>query len=343
MAINYAYFDARGKFAEPIFEEILFENKTLSEGLVTFEDDVKAETIFTEEYATAVMQAYTCGEPGATGSFDGFDTIVTPVKVMYYTEFCPDNLRFSRFKRDMAPGAWNVFSSEFEKIVIGGVYSRNISADLENKFWSNVTSGTKAAVAALSATTSQTGVGTQEKALVAATTTGLFDGIVQKMIYNNSNQAQVAGVGARVKVAGTASITAANIKEEYDKIYAAIPAVALDNSIDPVMLYVPKSHKQLINIYNNTPTNFKDAFSVSEDKTKYYFNGVEIHFVPVPENVMIAASKGRLVWATDLTSDFQYIEIDKIANNRDDWFLKSVMTLATHIQGQQYNVLYIGG
>jgi hypothetical protein len=37
--------------------------------------------------------------------------------------------------------------------------------------------------------------------------------ILSKMIYNNSNQAGVAGVGGRIKVAGT-TITNANIKAE---------------------------------------------------------------------------------------------------------------------------------
>ena len=56
MPINYNSVDIRGVAAEPIIEEILFENKTIADGLVTFESDVKAETIFTETSATAVLQ-----------------------------------------------------------------------------------------------------------------------------------------------------------------------------------------------------------------------------------------------------------------------------------------------
>lgn len=340
MAIQYNFVDFRGKAAEPIIEELLFENKTISEGLVTFETDVKAETIFTEASAEAVMQAFTCGEPDSAGTLGGFDAIVTPVKVMYYQEFCPDNLRFSRYKRDMAAGAWNTMSGEFERIVIGGVYAKNISSNVENLFWSNVTSATKTAVSGLTAGTGQTSVSATEKALVLATTTGLFDGIVQKMIYNSSNSAQTASVGGRIKVDGTV-ITAANIKAEYDKIYAAIPAVVLDQA-DAPYIYAPRSHKQLINIYNNNPANFKDAFSVSEDKTTYYFNGVEIKFVPVPENVLIVARKAHLFWATDLEADVNTMKIERIANNREDWFIKSIMTIAAHVGNQAYNVLYVG-
>ena len=55
MAITGNSLDIKGKVVEPIIEEILFENNTLAKGLVTFEDDVKANTIFTEGGADAVQ------------------------------------------------------------------------------------------------------------------------------------------------------------------------------------------------------------------------------------------------------------------------------------------------
>jgi len=341
MAITYNSIDYRGVAVEPILEEILFMNKTVSEGLVTFETDIKAETIFTEASADAVMQAYTCGEPTPQGGTGAFDSIVTPVKVMYYDEYCPDNIRFSRFKTTMAPGAWNNLSTEYERVIIGGVYAANISSDVENKFWNNVTAATKTAVAGLTVGATNSFVSAAEKALVAATPTGLFDGIVQKMIYNTSNPAQTGAVGGRVKVTGaTAGFTTANIQEELNKIYTAIPAVILEQAEAP-LLYLPRQTKQMINIYDNNPSNFKVAFSISEDKTKYYYNGIETAFVPIPANTAIVAKKSHLFWATDLTSDMTYVESDKIANNRDDRYIKSVMTVAAHVGNQQYNVLYV--
>lgn len=339
--ITYNSIDFRGKAAEPIIEELLFENATISEGLVTFEDDVKAETIFTEASAEATMQAYTSGAPVANGDLNAFDVKVSPEKVMYYTEFDPNTLRFSRFKRDMKSGAWEVFSDEFERLVIGGQYAKQISLDAEAKFWSNISAATKTAIAGLTAGAPQTSIGTEEQALAAATATGLFDGIVQTMLYNSSNATGSAAVGGRVKVVGT-TITSSNIKAEYDKLYAAIPAVVLSGAVTPPYIYAPRSHKQLINIYNNNPANPREAFSVSEDKKTYYFNGVEIKFVPLPENVMIAAKKEHLFWCTDLVADVNEMKMDKIANNREDMFLKNIMTLRPHVANQVFNVLYVG-
>jgi hypothetical protein len=68
----------------------------------------------------------------------------------------------------------------------------------------------KTAIAALTAGAPQTSVSATEQAQVAALTASQTDGVLAKLIYNDSNQA-TAGVGGRIKVAGTA-ITNANIK-----------------------------------------------------------------------------------------------------------------------------------
>jgi hypothetical protein len=340
MAISYNVANYRGKEAEPIVEEILFENDTIGKSLVSFETDVKAETIFTETTASATLQAYTSGVPTSAGSLDAFDSIVTPAKVQFYQEFDPNSLRFSRFKRSIKPGAWEIMSTEFEQIVIGGLYARQVSLAAENEFWNGVTAATKTAVAALTAGTAQTSVGSAEKTLVAALTASQTDGIVAKMIYNSSNATQTAGVGQRIKVAGT-TITATNIKAEYDKVYTAILPVVLSNP-EPPRIYAPKSHKQMIIQANNVTTDFTKPFNVSDNMETFFFNGLEIVFVPIPEKVVICAVPSHLVWCTDLESDINLLEMNKIANNREDMFIKHNMTIATHVVNQKFNVLYVG-
>ena len=74
----------------------------------------------------------------------------------------------------------------------------------------------------------------------------------------------------------------------------------------------------------------------------YFYNGIEIKFVPLPENCMVVAIPSNLIWCTDLLSDLNYMEVNKIANNREDQFIKNVFTLAAHVVNQKYNVLYLG-
>ena len=333
MAISATIVDIRGKAFEPVITEILFQNKTVADNLVNFVEDVKANTIFTENTNTVSMQAYVATAPGASGSISLKDTLVTPVKVMYYDEFNPETLRTSRFNRTMAPGAWNIASTEFDKQVLNKL-ALNISADMESKFWNGALAATKSTVAGLTGATngiSGTTVSITEQAKVAAMPTNLFDSVPAFLVYNN------AAVGARVPVTGT-TITSSNIFTEYSKLYAAIPAVVLDNNTGEMpYIYAPKSHKQLINIFNVSET-YRNKFAVEGDK--YFFNGIEIVFVPLAENTLIAALPSAIHWCTDIASDMNFLKIDKINNNREDQFYKVVASVTAHCTNQKFIVLY---
>jgi hypothetical protein len=219
-----------------------------------------------------------------------------------------------------------------------------MSSALETLFWSGVKTTTQTAVAALTAGTAQNQVGAAEKTLIASLTpaggTLQLDGVVSKMIYNSSNATSTPSLGTRVKVAGT-TLTVGNIKAEFDKIYLAIPAEVLAGSEQPT-IYAPKNLKQMIVAANNVVTDFKKPFDVDASATNFYFNGVKIEFVPIPNNVVIAMLKSHVIWATDLESDNNTLKIEKIANNREDMFIKSVMSIGAHVANQKFNVLYVG-
>lgn len=341
MAITTNNLDILGVAAEPILAEVLFTNNTLNKGLVTFETDVKAETIFTEASATATMQQYTSGSPTSDGDLSSWDAKVTPEKVMFYNEFDPEKLRFSRFKRDMPAGAWNNFSNEFERVVIGGIYGRKVSLSAEINFWLSAKSATLTSIAALTAGTDQDEISTAEQAMAAASlgADGQFDGLLTKILYNDSRASGTAGLGERVKVVGT-TITASNIKDEYGKLFKGIPAEILQDGGEKPTIYVPYSHQQLIAEYNGIPTNYKTGFG--DNGMSYSYNNLNIEYAPLPENVMLCARKSHLFWVTDLTSDVNRVKMDYMANNRDDMFLKHVMSIGAHVGNQKFNVLYVG-
>jgi hypothetical protein len=334
MAISYSQLvSINGVAADPVISEIIFENKTISEGLVAFETGIKAGTIFTENSNAVVMQAWQVN-PSASGTIGINDVLITPVKVEYLDAFTPNDLRTSRFNRDMKPGAWNDVSDEFAKMILNGV-AKSISADAETKFWNGATSATKTAVAALTAGALNTQVSTQEKALVAAMPTNLLDSVITRAIYNN------AAVGGRIKVVGTAAITASTIVAQYQLLYAAIVAETLSASEEKAFIYAPRSHKQLINIANVNLT-YRDVFSVDMVADKYYYLGVEIKFVPIAENVMLVAVPSSIKWCTDLMEDLNMVVIDKYPQPRKDYFYDVVFTIFAHVTNQKFNTLYVG-
>jgi hypothetical protein len=323
MAISYNKVDIRGNALEPIFEEILFQNPTINEGLVDFRDKIKAGTIITDNLNSVQMQAYTTGTPTSSGTMSFNDVEVTPVKVMFYNTFETDSLRPTRFNSSMPDGAWNTMSTDFEKLVMSNI-SKSISNDAEKKFWKGITSTTKSAVAT-AGTASYT---SRELSYVSSSDVSFFDGILTKLITSTST----------VKVAGT-TITTSNINDEYKKLYQAILPVVLNSDEQP-FIYAPYSHKQLINVFNISAT-YRDLFQVDINSNKYFYSGVEIKFLPFPENVMIVDRKSNLLWLTDLMSDINNIQVDKVSNPSDQLFYKVVFTELAHVAQPQYSVLYI--
>ena len=335
MAISATIVDIRGKAVEPIIEEILFANDTVNKNLVTLATDIKSDTIFTENDNTATMAAYSSGAPTSAGTFSIIDTAITPTKIMYYQEFDPNTLRSSRFNRSMKPGAWEIESSEFGSVVLKS-YGNLIAEDLQSKFWNGATTATRTAVALLTPGVGQGSVGAAEQTLVASGSATLIDGVATRMIYNGGS------LGTRIKVAGT-TIDATNIQTEYAKVYAAIPSRVLFGAVKP-FIYAPYSHKQFINIYNVSAT-YRDLFAVTnlgQPTEAYFYNGIQIQFVPLAEKVVIAARPDYIYWCTDLVSDINKFEVNKIAFNREDMFVKNIMTIFAHVVNQAMNVLYVG-
>ena len=335
MAISATIVDIRGKAVEPIIEEILFANDTVNKNLVSLATDIKSDTIFTENDNTATMAAYSSGAPTSAGTFSIVDTAITPTKIMYYQEFDPNTLRSSRFNRSMKPGAWEIESSEFGSVVLKS-YGNLIAEDLQNKFWNGATSATRTAVALLTPGLGQGSVGAAEQTLVASGSATLIDGVATRMIYNGG------ALGTRIKVAGT-TLDSSNIATEMAKVYAAIPARVLFGAVKPY-IYCPYNVKQFINIYNVTAT-YRDLFAVTnlgQPNEAYFYNGVQLQFVPLASNVLIAARPDYIYWCTDLVSDINKFEVNKIAFNREDMFVKNIMTIFAHVVNQAMNVLYVG-
>ena len=338
MAISYTPVDIRGVAVEPILEEVLFANKTVGDGYVTFNTDIKAGTIFTEAGVDVVAQLYTGAALASSGSMTITDRTITPVKLEYKQTFLEEALRTGRFNRSMSPGAWNIESSEFASTVLAQ-YGPNVSQDAENIFWGGITAATKTAIAALTPGAGQGSITAAAQTAVAGLTAGYVDGVFAKVLYDQ------AAIGGYIKVTGT-TVTAANIAAECAKIYAAIPAVNLADTVNPTVIYCPRSWRQLARIANNAvgaaqQINFE--FDGTGNDAKCYYNGVEMLFIPAPTNNMAYTQRKTAVsWNTDLTDDINRFEVGKLVNDGDVQFVRSIYTLAANVGQATSGVLYGG-
>jgi len=338
MAISYTSVDIRGKAVEPILEEVLFANKTISEGYVTFNSDIKAGTIFTEASVSVTAQLYTGSALSNSGSMTITDRVITPTKLEYKQTFLQESLRAGRFGRSMSPGAFNIDSNEFASTVLAQ-YAPNVSEDAEIQYWGGITSATKTAIAALTPNSTQGSITAATQTAVAALTAGPIDGVFAKVLYDN------AAIGGYIKVTGT-TVTAANIAAECAKIYAAIPAEILADTLSPVKIYAPRAWKQFARIANNAvgaaqQINF--LFDGASSDAKCFYNGVEIVFIPAPTNNLAYAQRPAAVsWNTDLLDDVNRFEIGKTVNDGDTQFVRAIYTLAANVGQATKGVLYGG-
>lgn len=328
--INYEPIEFTGTYFEEIFMEVLHQNETVSQNKVRLITDIKAQTIITEMNIDVTLQQYTCAAPTPSGSFNINDAILAPCKQMSYNEFCPDDLRFSRFSTQMRSGAWEIIPEDWLRIVME-TYGTKTSRLIEQNFWNGASVATKAAVAAAPVSANLTA---EEKAYVAAAPTTLCDGITTYLIWNKGAE------GTSIDVVGV-NIDSTNIWDEYTRVYAAIPNVLLQSSnIRDVYIFAPESHLQLIQIYNTTQL-YRDRFSV-DAQGNFYFLGVRIMFVPLAENTMTAGRWSDYILGTDLTSDFSYVKVDVVQNNADTRFIKQVFTSAAAVTVQTQKVNYVG-
>lgn len=322
--MQYTPANFEGEHVEQIFADLIFSNSTVENGLITFVTDVKNEMNITEQEGSLEWGEYKefKGEAdlAASDSLKMKDVKVKPVKIEAFTTFGMDNLRMTRFGASMLKGAANVASNEFEKAVLEYTVPR-LGLSFESKIWNSITADSKTAVAAMSGAT------VNQKAYASGATASITEGLITRLI-----------LGGAVSVNGT-TLTETNLKAEFNKIWKAIPAELLDaKNVANTRIYGSKKLRQLILAANQNET-YRDIFTVAGQSIS--FNGVEIVFVPVPDNAIVVADKTKLVAATDLLSDMNDIKVGKINEYSDKMFLRAVATLDTQVIRPNQAVLYI--
>jgi hypothetical protein len=338
VAYNLVYSPAlfTGTHFEEIFHEMLFMNSTINNGLVRLIDNVNTEIVLTETNVVTVPQPYKASPTSAdaVGSSLTFaDKLMRPVQLMLYDEFTPNSVILSRLgKPNSGSTTFPKVTDEYVNLILER-YGLSTSQTMESRFWNGATTATKAAAALLTPGTGQNAIGTAEQTYIAAAPASEFDGILTKLIMSFSVAKR------RIKVAG-APITSSNIADEYAKVYAAIlPQLLFSTLEDQVRIFAPRSHKQLINIFNTNAT-YRDLFAVTNGV--YSYNNVIIDFVPLPENTIIAGLRGDLVWGCDVTAASAMVKIDFLSANSEDMFIKMPYTQeSAFVQAQQF-VVYVG-
>jgi hypothetical protein len=345
MLFNPAAFT--GEHAQEIFAEVLQANQTEARGLVRSLDNIKNEEVITTIDGDIPYTAYK--EDIRETDFNAYaDTVqfrdgkLTPQKIMALTFFKMNDLRFTRFAKDMAKGAANIGSTEFEKAVLAFTIPR-LGKSFERQQWAGLSAATQAAISASASASAPAKAWAASYAAAPAgsgitvrggNVLGQVDGLLAQLIAFSANIIQVAGT----------AIVISNLVDEFNKLYSAIPDEV--RTATDARIYANYNIRALI-LQANLARVYRDAFVVegSGAEAHFFFLGVEIEFVPLPANCLIAGrgmGSGDLISGTDLTSDHQTLEINKATMVGDLFFAKQVCSLGTLVVVPGQKVLYQG-
>lgn len=336
MTYNPVFYE--GDIAQDIHSAVLEANRTAERSLLRVEDNIKFARVLTsisgeiewQEYKESIRESdIPTLIAKNTNRLKLGDRKIIPAKMMAFDTITMDQLRKSRFSKDMAAGADNIGSTDFEKTATGHLIPR-MGKSYEKLIYTSITAESKAAIGASSTAT------TSQKAWAAAQTPFLFDGLVASMI-----MAGVENADNAVKSIAAVTATAANIASIYSAIFMQIDSAELENGT--VRIFAPLADFQLI-IAANKLREFKDEFVITGTgkDAKVTFNGVDVEFVPTPGRFAGHAGEfGDFVHGTDLLSDTTSFKIDKVNNLGDELFYKMVATSTTTVLAAFKKVLSI--
>lgn len=164
-----------------------------------------------------------------------------------------------------------------------------------------------------------------------ATKDNEFDGIVKVL----------SGATDTIKISGS-TLTKANIINELEKVFTAIPEAVLQQGEDKVKIFVSyNSYRALKMALANVDSQvIAAAFTVDGGVIRYL--GIEIvPAVGITNNQMVASNTENLIMLTDLVSDFSQIELGTFPKpNENRLWVKGALKIGVAVAYPSETVLY---
>lgn len=164
-----------------------------------------------------------------------------------------------------------------------------------------------------------------------ATKENEFDGIVKVL----------SGTTDTIKISGS-TLTKANIINELEKVFTAIPEAVLQDAEDKVKIFVSyNSYRALKMALANVDSQvIAAAFTVEGGVIRYL--GIEVvPAVGITNNQMVASNTENLIMLTDLVSDFSQIELGTFPKpNENRLWVKGALKIGVAVAYPSETVLY---
>jgi hypothetical protein len=347
MGVNFSGTKLPQSQLEEIQSEIYADWGTFRDRDIDIQEGHKSGTDVYESKVTVNMKVASTGEVTADGTaeYNVDKTPVTNVRVMFADIVDEETLLDTRFERSMQAGAFNLVSTEFDNAVLQYI-TPAISERMESALWDGATSAQQTAIAGLTPGAGQGSISAGAQTLVASMPTNLFNSLPATILYNDSLSKDTpgAGLGDYKKVLGIASVTAATIAAEYQKIFNTLDPKVLADPSNPPVIYAPLGDRQLMRTANNSvgaSSNKNFDFANDTLQSPCFFQGIEVKFKPLV-GFRICADTRYLKLLMDLVSDVSTMETGQVANGAQQMWYKNVQSLTTWVTNQRYITLYGG-
>lgn len=164
-----------------------------------------------------------------------------------------------------------------------------------------------------------------------ATKENEFDGIVKVL----------SGATDTIKISGS-TLTKANIINELEKVFTAIPEAVLQDAEDKVKIFVSYNSYRVLKmaLANVDSQVIAAAFTVEGGVIRYL--GIEVvPAVGITNNQMVASNTENLIMLTDLVSDFSQIELGTFPKpNENRLWVKGALKIGVAVAYPSETVLY---
>lgn len=295
-----------GEAAANVIVRAMTGADTIQGGHLYVRDGIRKSYTIPRLTSTGILQPRQATPTSSTGDFIIDGTVLTPEDYMIYTEFNPRDFEQHWFAAQLNPGLIDrALPATVEGVILSEVLRLHNRA-LETMIW-------------------------QGDKTSSNTQLNYIDGYVKKL----------AGNASTVKVANAVALTDGNIMAKLEEVYRAIPDALI---YDPSMrIYVSYKTAQIFRNAQVAQT-YKGVDPTLAGVMQYAGIPV-VRLAGMPNDCIVAtrgsASADSNLWlGMDSTSDQNMVQMAKVQNNSELYFIKVLMKVDVQVGFYQEAILY---
>lgn len=294
MSFVYQAINVQPSIAQGFYSDTLYKASSIANGVVTVYPNIKNSQKITSLNTASGLQVYSCAW-SPDGDLDADGILLSTCKLKINKEICKDEIE-------------QTYLSQLMRLGTGAEIPSNIL-----QFWIDRT---------LEATSLDI-----ERIMWAGDTTSL-DPILKLCNGYIKEFADATGTAREVIEGTIVAMTAANLVAQLIVAYNLIPDQLMGNT--DLWITLPIGVKKFFQLAINSTVTQVNTLGINIVGDSYTYNNLPINFsAGMPANNIVIAPSSQLAFGTDLLSDIQAIEVDKVDRLSDNYGLKAVMIVGT--------------